>query len=132
MGTSWDAVEPNNRSSITYDREYADRKSRRLAAENPTRADFSDHYAEEAAAREAAKRETEDYLRSLQWAKEYDETREDERRFEATDPRPAWPDRNDSDYHEKEGEWIAWQGRQQKYLARAEGERLAARISRRW
>ncbi|MFI8422344.1 hypothetical protein [Streptomyces sp. NPDC085479] len=131
MGTFWEAAELNgDGGSTTHDRGYAERWSRR-AAESSTRSDYSDHYAEKAAAREAAQREAEDYRRSLQWAQEGRKTRDEEHQFEVNDPKPVWPNPNDSDYHEREGEWIAWQARKEKHLARVEGEKLAARISRR-
>ncbi|MEU9266343.1 hypothetical protein AB0E04_12945 [Streptomyces sp. NPDC048251] len=130
--TAWSWAEiSGNKGSSTYDRQYADHRSRALAPSSSvdTRAL---HYQEKAEAREAEQREAEEYQRDTETRRKGSEIREAEQRFEDDDPRPRCPDVDDADYSERMGEWVAWESRKSKYLRRAEGEELAARIGRRW
>ncbi|MHC0434349.1 hypothetical protein ACX6XY_29880 [Streptomyces sp. O3] len=136
--TAWSWAEIDGQGgSTTSDRKYADGMSRRMAqSRNSGGSAYADHYAEKAAAREREKRTAAGIREWDESARERDERAMKLLTFRADDPEP-WPfglpspDDPDHDIFEASEEQQAWEKRRDKYLQRAEGEELAARISRR-
>lgn len=135
MATGWSGAEVTSGGSTYYDREQASRRSRG-AAPKVSGSDYSDHYAEKAAAREAAQRTAEGMR---EWDQAWRERYERDARllpFLTEDPEPyplglPSPDDPDADILEASAEQSAWMERRDQFLKRAEGEELAARIFRR-
>ncbi|MEV1009806.1 hypothetical protein [Streptomyces sp. NPDC049881] len=132
-GWSWAEISGDG-GSTNYDRRQADRRSRALAP-RPNGNDHSDHYAAKAEARERAERNEQLAHEWERSHKEWSNRDEIKRRFAANDPEP-WPfglpgpNDPDHDIFEASAEQQAWEKRRDEYLARAEGEQLAAQISR--
>ncbi|MFJ1930545.1 hypothetical protein [Streptomyces sp. NPDC088131] len=134
MTTSWSGAELRNGGSSSYDRKYGAYWSSR---QNRTHGDTRpDHYAEKAAARERDQRRAQEDDEWGRSSRERDERAAKLLSFRAEDPEP-WPlglpspDDSDNDIFQASAEQSAWQKRRDEYLMRAEGEELAARISRR-
>ncbi|MFJ8000166.1 hypothetical protein ACIQ7D_24005 [Streptomyces sp. NPDC096310] len=129
--TAWSWAEVGNSGgSTTYDREYADRRSRaRAPRSNPN--DHSDHYAEKAAAREADRREAEEYRQALADSREWAAENAANIAFQGENPRPRIPAHmNDPEFGKQLAEDLDWVGERDKHVLRAEGEALAAEIYR--
>ncbi|MFG2635309.1 hypothetical protein ACGFX8_15580 [Streptomyces sp. NPDC048362] len=131
MATGWSGAEITSGGSTYYDREQADRRSR---AHGPraNSSDYFDHYVEKAEAREAEKREAEEYRNSVECDREWRTRYETKERYATGNPEPRFPDDGDEDFTERAMEWQDWQARKDEYLMRVEGEQIAARIGRRW
>ncbi|MFF4578235.1 hypothetical protein ACFY15_07525 [Streptomyces sp. NPDC001373] len=129
--TTWEgAAVQGGGGSTSYDKEYARRWSRSRAANSSV--DRFDHYEEKARAREAAQREADEYRERIRVMHEIDERDGALKAFRADDPEPRTPGPDADDFLERMTEHDAWTKRRNKYLARVEGEALAARIGRRW
>lgn len=94
---------------------------------------LADHYAERAARKEAEQREAEDDAHWEKMQRVRDERNAAVRGFETEDPHPypfglPSPDDPDNDIVAAYSETLAWEKRRDDYLARAEGEELAAQI----
>ncbi|MGW1673765.1 hypothetical protein [Streptomyces sp. NPDC002324] len=134
--TAWSWAEISGAGgSTSYDRKYAERRSR-SAAPRVSSSDYADHYAEKAAAREREQRRAQEDREWTESSRERDERELRLLKFRADDPEP-WPlglpipGDPDNDISEASTEQQAWENRRDQFLQRAEGEELAARISRR-
>ncbi|MEU0577875.1 hypothetical protein ABZ465_11355 [Streptomyces griseoincarnatus] len=127
-GWSWAQISGNG-GSTNYDRRQADRRSRALAPKEAS--GHADHYAAKAEARKAERREAEEYRESVKWSRHWSDRQAAEVSFSADDPEPRVGTPDDDDFLERMAEHDAWTKRRDAYLQRAEGEELAARISRR-
>lgn len=130
VATGWSGAEITNGGSTYYDREQADRRSRARGPRGNT-SDYFDHYAEKAEAREAEKREVEEYRNSVESDREWRTRYEAKECYATGNPEPRFPDDSDENFTERFIEWQNWHARKDEFLVRAEGEELAARISRR-
>ncbi|MET9320797.1 hypothetical protein ABZX75_11515 [Streptomyces sp. NPDC003038] len=93
--------------------------------------DYSDHYAEKAAAREAERREVEEYRQALADSREWETEYQANLKYQRENPRPHVPDADDPEFYARIAEDLNWAASREKYVTRAEGEELAARIFRR-
>ncbi|MEY2227461.1 MULTISPECIES: hypothetical protein [unclassified Streptomyces] len=129
VAREWADVQ-NSSGSTSYDRKYAERRSRGVVPKINS-SDYSDHYAEKAAAREAGQREAKEYRDAVECDREWRTRYEAKERYATGNPEPHFPDASDEEYTERSTEWRNWHARKDEYLMRAEGEQIAARISRR-
>lgn len=111
---SWSGAELHHGGSTSADRRYFERRNR---APRDIVSGRWNVYEEKALAREAAQREAEEYSREIE-QRERDELLLP---FLADDPRP-----------DMLTEMSDWEQRRDKYLMRAEGEKIASRIARRF
>ncbi|MGW6012350.1 hypothetical protein [Streptomyces sp. NPDC055210] len=130
MGTIWETADVNSGGSTHSDQGQATRRSRRMSQTRQTFTGNLDHYAEKAEAREAARRETEDYQDSVKYSHEWRDRHAAGERFDRDNPKPRTTTPDAPDFLERMSEQDAWQRRRDDYLMRAEGEEIAARISR--
>ncbi|MFG3211039.1 hypothetical protein [Streptomyces tendae] len=127
-GWSWAHISGDG-GSTNYDRRQADRRSRALAPRSNGNY-HSDHYAAKAEAREAMRREAEEYRAAVKNSHEWRDRDDAGKRFDRDNPRPPATDPDDPDFLERMAEEDAWWKQREECITRAEGEKLAARIAR--
>ncbi|MFC7922214.1 hypothetical protein [Streptomyces cinereoruber] len=127
----WDFADIQNGSGTgrtEADKEYGRRWSREQRQGSSQESIIADHYAEKAAAREAERREAEE------WAAKVKEDRESHKREELA--RTFWEDEpapiSDPSHPDFLSSMNEARKRLNAHIQRAEGEELAARIFRRW
>ncbi|MFF4582955.1 hypothetical protein ACFY15_31930 [Streptomyces sp. NPDC001373] len=132
----WAEVQGSSSGSSYGDREYGERWSRDQRRNPMPGSDHLEHYAEKAEAREREQRKAQEDREWTESSRARDEREVKLLTFRASDPEPwplGLPSPGDpvNDIFEASVEQQDWQRRRDEYLLRAEGEELAARISRR-
>ncbi|MGA5407246.1 hypothetical protein ACPCSC_08270 [Streptomyces lavendulocolor] len=130
IARQWAEVQAGSSGSSYGDREYGERWSREQRRTPKPESGYLDHYAEKAAAREAAQREAEEYGRAVENSRQWRERYEAGEEWQKDNPRPRAATPDQDDFLERMAEVSAWEKAREKYLARVEGEKLAARIFR--